>query len=385
MNKKHQHNKTQKAATQAATPAPAPAPKPKHEVIKLGLDVHKDSIRVVRMIDNSRPQPAQKFTPDQFIGWVARQKEEAREVYSCYEAGQLGYGLHRQLEALGVKNVVVSPCDLDERRKRVNNDATDALALASRLDRFVAGNQHALAVVRVPTEEEEQRRHGPRTRQRLVDTRRSLGAQGRSLALLHAERLSNQWWTPPSWNGLCERLPQFLIDLLGTLRAVLLELDRQIDRLEAQMAQRRRQRRAERGEKKQAQRPKGLGVVSLELIEAEVCDWRRFNNRRQVGSYTGLCPGLSASGEQSVVLSITKQGNRRLATALVELAWRWLLWQPQSQLARKWAPVLCHPKSTARRRKRAIVALARQLAIALWRWQTGQRSPQEMGWVMVAE
>src|ERR1043165_3736997 len=81
--------------------------------LKLGLDVHADSIVVVRILDHSAPQPAQKFTPAKFLGWVKTQLPLAEAVHSCYEAGPFGYGLHRQLLALGVQNVVVQPVCLD--------------------------------------------------------------------------------------------------------------------------------------------------------------------------------------------------------------------------------------------------------------------------------
>src|ERR1700756_4163325 len=101
--------------------------------IKLGIDVHADSYRVVRQIDGATPQPAQKFTPEGFILWAKKQLELAEAVHSCYEAGPLGYGLHRQLEAMGIHNLVVCPQNWDELHKGVKTDKTDALALVQRL------------------------------------------------------------------------------------------------------------------------------------------------------------------------------------------------------------------------------------------------------------
>ena len=86
----------------------------KAKLIKLGIDVHADSYRVVRQIDNATPQPAQKFTPAGFLVWVAKQLALAEEVHSCYEAGPFGYSLHRQLLEMGVQNVVVRPQNWDE-------------------------------------------------------------------------------------------------------------------------------------------------------------------------------------------------------------------------------------------------------------------------------
>ncbi len=101
-----------------------------------------------------------------------------------------------------------------------------------------------------------------------------------------------------------------------------------------------------------------------------------------MGSYAGLTGGVSGSGQSSADLSITKAGNRRLRTDLVELAWRLLLYQPNYYLVKKWKSVLLNPKAHVRARKRAIIAFARQLLIDLWRWQTGRRTPEQLGWAM---
>src|SRR5580765_3344493 len=101
----------------------------KAKCIKLGIDVHADSYRVVRQIDHATPQPAQKFTPKEFRVWAEKQLEQAEAVHSCYEAGPLGYGLHRALLKLGIHNVVIRPLTWDELHKGVKTDKTDALAL----------------------------------------------------------------------------------------------------------------------------------------------------------------------------------------------------------------------------------------------------------------
>ena len=93
--------------------------------IKLGIDVHADSYRVVRQVDNATPQPAQRFTPRAFLVWVQKQREQAEVLYTCYEAGPFGYGLHRALSALGIHNVVVRPQNWDELGRGVKTDKTD--------------------------------------------------------------------------------------------------------------------------------------------------------------------------------------------------------------------------------------------------------------------
>ena len=146
--------------------AEAAASKP-HRIIKLGIDVHAATLVVARIVDDSAPQPPQTFTPARFAEWVKTQLALADTVHSCYEAGAMGFVLHRRLVALGVKNVVTQPVCLDEQHKKVNHDKSDALALAQRLDRYATGNSKALATVRVPSEAEEQRRIESRQREQL--------------------------------------------------------------------------------------------------------------------------------------------------------------------------------------------------------------------------
>jgi len=120
-------NKSEVRAEQAASK--------KYPSIKLGLDVHADTLVVVRILDHGAPQPAQQFHPSKFLVWIKSQLPLAQAVHSCSEAGPFGFGLRRALLALGVRNVVVPPVCLDEHHTGVNNDKTDARALALRLDR----------------------------------------------------------------------------------------------------------------------------------------------------------------------------------------------------------------------------------------------------------
>lgn len=344
----------------------------KAQTLKLGLDVHADSIVVVRIVDHSAPQPAQKFAPAKFREWVKGQRRQADQIHSCYEAGPFGYGLHRYLEELGVHNLVVQPVCLDERHKGVNHDKSDAKELALRLDRWVAGNPHALATVRVPTPAEEQKRIASRQREQLKREVRRVAAQGRSLLLTQGYRAKGAWWDARRWAVLGVQLPAWLAQHLEVFRRLLttltVELEAATGALEAAAP---------------AVRPRGLGGLTYEVIEREVGDWDRFTNRRQVASYTGLCGGLSASGPSHHLLPITKHGNVRLRTALVELAWRLVAWQRDCKLVKKWWPVLGPFKTTRAARKKAIVAIARQLAVDCWRWRTGRVTPQDLGWVMV--
>jgi len=326
----------------------------KYQTIKLGLDVHADTIVVVRLLENSAPQPAQKFTPAKFRVWIKTQLPLAETVHSCYEAGPFGYGLHRELVALGVQNLVVQPVCLDEHHKGVNHDKSDAKQLALRLDRSVAGNPHALATVRVPTPAEEQQRIESRQREQLKREVQRVAAQGRSLLLTQGWREKRGWWEARRWEALRPHLPAWLVERLDIFRRVLTTLTAERDAATTALEQ-----------TAPAHRPKGLGGLSYAVVEREVGDWARFTNRRQVGSYTGLCGGVSASGPTTHLLPITKHGNVRLRTALIELAWRLVLWQRECRLVQKWGPVLGHPRATKAARKKAIVAIARQMAVDL--------------------
>ncbi len=339
--------------------------------IKLALDVHAATVVVVRMLDGAKPQPPQTFKPAALLEWVKKQQALAQEVVSGYEAGPSGFWRHRQLTALGVRNYVVCPTRLDERYRGVVNDGTDATELATRLDRYLAGNDKALAIVRVPTEAEEQKRTHKRQRQQLREQRLSLAAQGRSLMLLHGRRESNPWWHPARWGQLEQELATWLLDRLKVFRQLILVVDQTVRQLTHEL---------EAGAPKV--RPKGLGALTHEAVASEVADWKRFKNWRRVGSYAGLTGGVSASGQSTADLSITKAGNKRLRTELVELAWRLLIYPPNYYLVKKWQPILLNPKAHRRARKRAIIAFARQLLMDLWRWKTARRTPEQLGWVM---
>jgi transposase len=344
----------------------------KHQTIKLGLDVHADTIVVVRLLDHSAPQPAQKFTPTKFLSWVKTQLALAEQVHSCYEAGPFGYCLHRDLVELGIKNIVVQPVCLDEHHKGVNHDKSDAKELALRLDRYAAGNTHALATVRVPTPAEEQKRIESRQREQLKREVQRVAAQGRGLLLTQGHREKKGWWEQKRWKKLHVKLPGWLVQRLEVFRRVLATLTAELAAATIALEK-----------AAPAARPKGLGSLTYEVVEREVGDWKRFSNRRQVGSYTGLCGGVSSSGKSTHLLPITKHGNVRLRTALIELAWRLVLWQRNCKLVKKWGHVFGNPKATKAAKKKAIVAVARQMAVDLWRWRTGRVKAEDLGWVMI--
>jgi transposase len=328
----------------------------KAQCIKLGIDVHADSYRVVRQLDHATPQPAQKFTPKAFLAWAQQQLELAGEVYTCYEAGPFGYGLHRALAALGIHNLVVRPQNWDELGKGVKTDKTDALALTQRLDRYVQGNVKALAVIRVPTVAEEQARAASRQREQLRQQRQRLEAQGRSLLLYNGQRVRGQWWSARNWPAVSRLLAPALQDLLQTLRDLILVVEEKLGQATARV------------EAQAVPAPYGFGALTTQILQNEVGDWHRFDNRRQVASLTGLCPGVRSSGLKHQTGSITKHGNPRLRRVLIELAWRVVRYQPDYPPVRRWRTVLLTGHAGAR--KKAVVAIARKLAIDQWRLAT---------------
>jgi len=349
------------------TPVPC-----KYDKILLGIDWHVEHYRVVRIVENAGPEPAQRFKPDQFLLWLEKQTKQAHQVYTCYEAGAGGYQLHRQIMARGAINYVVHPRKLDRQAKGVITDKTDARELAMDLHRYVQGNDKALCVVYAPTPEQEQRRQQTRQRSQLVSHLQSVAAQGRSLLLSQGLREKGDWWKAKRWEVLSPKLPvwlsqalQIYIPVIDTLRDQLQELTRKVQASAPK------------------ERPVGLGALTFEVVSREVCDWKRFRNRK-AGSYPGLVGGVSSSGNYRCDLPLTKAGNTRLRSALIEWAWRMTYFQPHSKVVQKYKHVLYNPKATGRARRRAIVAIARQLFVDMWRWQTGRVTPEQLGWLMSA-
>jgi len=354
----------------SAAPAPAGAvaaakAKP-HQVIKLGLDVHLDRYVVVRQIDGGAPQPAQRFSPAQFLQWVAKQTELAQRVYCCYEAGPFGYSLHRKLTALQATNYVVRPRDWDEYGKKVKTDKRDAKELVLNLERYLCGNSEAFCVVRVPTEAEEQARSRSRQRESLQKEKQRLAAQGRSHALYYGAHIEGAWWTEALWKELA--VPPMVVELLEPLRRLIEALDQELKLLTQAIT-----------EAAPADLPLGLGKLTYEVLEREIGDWDRFDNRRQVASYTGMCPREDSSAQRRFQGSINKHGNPRVRVVLVEASWRLIQWQPDYKAVAKWLPVLTNPKTTRSKRKQIAVAIGRQFSVDWWRVRTGRCQALDLG------
>jgi transposase len=275
--------------------------------IKLGIDVHQNFYVVVEQVGGSNPKPPQRFQKEAFLHWAAKLVRSGAEVHAVYEACGFGFSLQRKLSALSIKCYVVCPQKLDEQNRRVKTDGLDAKALCLRLDRFVQGNRAALAILRVPSEKEEQLRALHRQREQLVKARKQLEAQGRSLMVNHGLEPVQNWWKRRTFAAL--DAPRWMKELLANSQPILVALQEKIAALTVQLQS-----------AAAPKQPRGLGKMTSVIIDREIGDWRRFSNRRQVGSYTGLCPGEYSSGNTRLQSCVTKHGNPRLRAALVELA-----------------------------------------------------------------
>jgi len=352
-----------------ASPSAPQGSKP-HRLIKLGVDVHLREYVVVRQIDGTAPQSAQCFSPEAFVAWVARQVQQADVVHGCYEAGPFGFGLHRRLVRLGVKSIVVRPRNWDEYGKKVKTDRRDALALVSCLDRYVAGNTEALTSIRIPTEAEEQSRSISRQREQMLEHRKRLAAQGLSGARYHGHDLPDEWWRTKKFAALKEELPGFLYALLEKIQVIALLVNQQLEAL------------SEGIESAQATvLPTGMGALTAQILDREIADWHRFQNRRHLASYTGLVPSEHSSGGTRQRGAITKHGNPRVRHILIELSWRLLVFQPDYHAVKSRRSALDTAKRKADKatRKKLLVGLARQFIVDWWRIRTARTTAEKLG------
>ena len=257
-------------------------------IIKIGLDVHARLYVAVAQYDCLLPKPARRLAPLEFVPWVKQLLRAGHTVHVVYEACGFGFGLYRELKAAGAHCYVIAPRKLDEQSTRVKTDPRDATTLCQRLSRYLEGNTRELAVIRVPSEEEEQARHVSRQRGQLVQHRQKLEAQGRSLLISHALPAPAHWWKEQTWSRLRKHLPEWIALRLGVARPALLSLQEQIDALTSELEA-----------SAPSILPRGVGKLTSVVLTREICDWHRFNNRRAISSYTGLCPGERSSRQQA--------------------------------------------------------------------------------------
>ena len=346
-------------------PLPTAVIDPAKPMLKLGLDVHLEFIMAVAQKDHANPHAPRKFTREQLVAQVKKWVAEGFQVFCVQESCGFGFVLHRELVAAGAQSFLITPIALNGRRK---TDKLDARALCLRLSRWLDGNRDELSPIRIPSEKEQRQREGTRRRKFLAGAIRSLANRGHSQVseYCHAQ-LPHRWWGPRNWKKLA-LLDPWVLGVLARLRDLIVEIEAQLAQLEAELLARVQDQVT----------PKGLGDMTLVTLDGEVCDWRRFSNRKQVGSYTGCCPGEHSSGNKRRVGGIDRMGNGRVRALLVEAVWRFLQWQPHWKAAVKLKTKL--GAGTAMKKK-TVIALARQLAIDLWRWRTGRCTLEELGWI----
>src|SRR5215208_3819913 len=203
--------------------------------IKIGLDVHARQYVAVTQYDHLLPKAARRLSPGEFMPWVEALLGQGHSVHVVYEACGFGFSLYRQLMAAGAHCYVIAPRKLDEECSRVKTDPRDATTLCQRLSRYLEGNTRELAVIRVPSQEEEQARHVSRQRIQLVCHRQKLEAQGRSLLISHGLASPAHWWKNQTWSRLSKLLPAWICLRLEVHRPALLILEQQISALSAEL------------------------------------------------------------------------------------------------------------------------------------------------------
>ena len=286
-------------------------------------------------------------------------------VHSCYEAGRDGWWLHRWLQHQGVDNIVVDSASIEvnRRARRAKSDRLDGDKLLQMLLRHLGG-ERVWSVLREPSPEAEDERRVHRELQRLTSECTAHSNRIRALLVLHNLRPAHvggkpwmAWWTahqaqvPPRLRAEIEREGLRLELVRQQMRAIEAV---QHQELECQPMV------------KQLSQLRAIGMGSAWVLTKELFGWRRFDNRRELGASVGLAPTPYASGNSQREQGIGKAGNKRVRWLLVELSWRWLRLQPDSELThwfeRRFAA------GGKRMRRIGIVALARRLVVALWRF-----------------
>jgi transposase len=298
-------------------------------------------------------------------------------VVSCYEAGREGFWLHRWLVSQGIASHVVDSASIEvnRRRRRAKSDRLDVGKLLYQLVRYLAGERKVWSVVRVPTVAEEDQRQlhrelltAKRDRARVTNRMKGLLATQGIVVEVGAGFLG-ELAALELWDGTA--LPLGLRGRLEREWAKVEVFTGQIRQLEGEREEQLRSGTAPAVELvRRLLRVRGIGVNSAWLYVMEFFGWRQFRNRREVGGLAGLTPTPYQSGEMSREQGIAKAGNRYIRAMAIEIAWGWLRFQPESALSRWYQERF--GQGSSRIRRIGIVALARRLLVALWRYlETG--------------
>jgi transposase len=264
------------------------------------------------------------------------QLEADAAVVSCYEAGRDGFWLHRYLTARGISNVIVDSASIEvnRRKRRVKNDRLDAEKLVTMLLRYHGGERKVWSVVTVPSAAEEDQRQLHRELQELKDEQTMHSNRIKGLLASQGVALEDVQADLPAWLEMARLWDGSSLGL-GLLRRLVRESQR-------------------------------WQFVHRQILVYEFFAWRKIQNRKQAGALVGLTGTPYHSGDCEREQGISKAGSRRMRKMLVELAWCWLRWQPESALSAWYGRRFAGGKGAAR--KVGIVALARKLLIALWRY-----------------
>ncbi len=291
-------------------------------------------------------------------------------VMSCYEAGRDGFWIHRALEAQGLRNRIVDSASIEvnRRARRVKTDRIDALKLVMMLVRAASGEGRVWREVHVPPVAAEAARHVHRERTDLIAERtrvtNQIGSWLATYGCRRPRRPGPQWWTAvrdwadaplpaevqarvaraeARWAVLATQLAEVAVRQQAAVTAA------PVDSALARLVQ-----------------LKGIAAAGAGVLLGEGLAWRGFQNRRQVGGLLGFTPMPYQSGSQARDQGIDRAGNSRLRAVSIQLAWGWVRWQPSSALTQWYQQRFGSHGGRARRI--GIVALARKLMIALWRW-----------------
>jgi transposase len=362
---------------------PSTTTPPSAATLFVALDLSRSSWVVAVHAPHTGKVSRHKLAPgaEGLLALVGRVREQAERalgapvrVASCHEAGRDGFWLHRLLLGAGIENRVIDPASLlvDRRARRAKTDRLDAEALLRALMALCRGEPRVCAVVRAPSVEEEDARRTTRERANLLKER--VRHVNRIKGLLATQGIDDY---QPLRPDRLERLGALVTGdgrplperLAAEVRRHLRRLELVLEMLEEVEAERDRATAAAPGKAAALLRLKGLGAESAAVLGAEVF-YRSFANRRGVAAYAGLVPSPFASGDSCRDQGVSKAGNPRVRRMMVELAWLWVRFQPESALS-QWFVARVGP-AKGRVRRIAIVALARKLLVALWRYvETG--------------
>ena len=303
---------------------------------------------------------------------------EAPDMACCFEAGRDGFWLHRLLTAHGVAVYVLEPTSIlvNRRARRAKTDRLDAEGMLRVLATWLGGDRKICSMVRVPTPEEEDAKRPHREREHLVQER--LRIENRMEALLFTQGIRGRP-SLRSWErdiaklrtGDGRMLPYLMKAELNRLRRRLVLILELIHEMEAERAEALLAATDDLAARKIAklQRIRGIGANFSAVLVREVL-YRSFRNRRELASYVGMAPMPYQSGGMDRDRKISRAGNPRARTTLIQLAWLWLRYQPGSRLSAWFSERV--GTLQGRTRRIAIVAMARKLLIALWRYvETG--------------